>query len=94
MSIEFKTVIKNPSLLIATGFGVGLIPFAPGTFGSGVGLCLYIFLAHFIPPDPKWAIGAFLIFRFFDIVKPFPIRQFEANQDNAFEIIIDDQIGF
>jgi phosphatidylglycerophosphatase A len=145
MSIEFKTVIKNPSLLISTGFGVGLVPFAPGTFGSGVGLCLYIILAHFtqvttingilayflllavsfvvvdqsikelgnkdhqeivideilammlvahfIPPDPKWAIGAFLIFRFFDIVKPFPIRQIEASQNNAFGIIVDDQIA-
>ena len=145
MNIEFKTVIKNPSLLISTGFGIGLIPFAPGTFGSGAGLCLYIFLAHFmqdtiingvlvyfmllaislvvvhqsikqignqdhqeivideifammlvahfIPPDPKWAIGAFLIFRFFDIVKPFPIRQIEASQNNAFGIIVDDQIA-
>ena len=145
MSIEFKTVIKNPSLLIATGFGVGLIPFAPGTFGSAVGLCLYIFLAHFtqetiingvlvycmllaislfvvhqsikqlgnkdhqeivideilammlvahfIPPDPKWAIGGFVLFRFFDIVKPFPIRQIEVSQNNAFGIIIDDQIA-
>ena len=44
MKIKFKTVIQNPSLLISTGFGIGLIPFAPGTFGSGAGLCLYIFL--------------------------------------------------
>ena len=145
MNIEFKTVIQNPSLLISTGFGIGLMPFAPGTFGSGAGLCLYILLAHFmqvtaitavliyflllvislfvvhqsikqlgnkdhqeivideilammlvahfIPPDPKWAIGAFLIFRFFDIVKPFPIKQIESSQNNAFGIIVDDQIA-
>lgn len=145
MKIKFKTVIQNPSLLISTGFGIGLVPFAPGTFGSGVGLCLYIFLAHFaqetiingvlvycmllaislfvvhqsikqlgnkdhqeivideilammlvahfIPPDPKWAIGGFVLFRFFDIVKPFPIRQIEVSQNNAFGIIIDDQIA-
>jgi phosphatidylglycerophosphatase A len=50
-------------------------------------------VAHFIPPDPKWAIGAFLIFRFFDIVKPFPIKQIESSQNNAFGIIVDDQIA-
>ncbi len=145
MNIKLKTAIKNPSLLISTGFGIGLVPFAPGTFGSGAGLCLYILLAHFmqvtaitavliyflllvislfvvhqsikqlgnkdhqeivideilammlvahfIPPDPKWAIGAFLIFRFFDIVKPFPIKQIESSQNNAFGIIVDDQIA-
>ena len=48
MNIAFKTAIKNPSLIVSTGFGVGLVPFAPGTFGSGAGLCLYIFLAHFM----------------------------------------------
>ena len=145
MNTKFKTAIKNPSLLISTGFGIGLMPFAPGTFGSGAGLCLYILLAHFmqvtaitavliyflllvislfvvhqsikqlgnkdhqeivideilammlvahfIPPDPKWAIGVFLIFRFFDIVKPFPIKQIESSQNNAFGIIVDDQIA-
>ncbi len=145
MNIKLKTAIKNPSLLISTGFGIGLVPFAPGTFGSGAGFCLYIVLAHFmqvtaittvliyflllvislfvvhqsikqlgnkdhqeivideilammlvahfIPPDPKWAIGAFLIFRFFDIVKPFPIKQIESSQNNAFGIIVDDQIA-
>ena len=145
MNIKLKTAIKNPSLLISTGFGIGLVPFAPGTFGSGAGLCLYIVLAHFmqvtaittvliyflllvislfvvhqsikqlgnkdhqeivideilammlvahfIPPDPKWAIGVFLIFRFFDIVKPFPIKQIESSQNNAFGIIVDDQIA-
>lgn len=145
MNIKLKTAIKNPSLLISTGFGIGLVPFAPGTFGSGAGLCLYIVLAHFmqvtaittvliyflllvislfvvhqsikqlgnkdhqeivideilammlvahfIPPDPKWAIGAFLTFRFFDIVKPFPIKQIESSQNNAFGIIVDDQIA-
>ena len=50
-------------------------------------------VAQFIPSDPKWAIGGFVIFRFFDIVKPFPIRRIEVSQNNAFGIIIDDQIA-
>ena len=51
MSIDYKRVIKSPYLLLSTGFGIGLIPFAPGTLGSGLGLCLYIFFAHFSYPN-------------------------------------------
>ncbi len=144
MSIDYKRVIKSPYLLLSTGFGIGLIPFAPGTLGSGLGLCLYIFFAHFsypnvngfillvlllmigtfivnqslkeigskdhqeividevlammlvvhfIPPDPKWAIAAFLIFRFFDISKPYPIRKIEKKYKNAFGIMADDIVA-
>ena len=42
--------LKNPYIFFSSGFGIGLIPIAPGTFGSGFGLCLYIYLAHFHLP--------------------------------------------
>ena len=58
MSISFKRAVKSPYLLLSTGFGVGLIPFAPGTFGSGLGLCLYIFFAHFSFPN----VNVFFVF--------------------------------
>ena len=144
MSIHFKSVVKNPYLLLSTGFGIGLIPFAPGTLGSTLGLCIYIFfahfsypnvngllvlilllmmgtlivnqslkeigskdhqeiiidellammlVAHFIPPDPKWAIAAFLIFRFFDIAKPYPIKEIDKMHKNAFGIMADDVVA-
>ncbi|MDG2296839.1 MAG: phosphatidylglycerophosphatase A [Gammaproteobacteria bacterium] len=50
-------------------------------------------VAHFIPADPKWAITAFLIFRFFDIAKPFPIKLIERSYNNALGIMIDDVIA-
>ncbi|SVB73764.1 uncharacterized protein METZ01_LOCUS226618, partial [marine metagenome] len=34
MKIRLKKVFSNPSLFLATGFGIGLLPIAPGTFGS------------------------------------------------------------
>jgi phosphatidylglycerophosphatase A len=113
---------------LASGFGVGFIPVAPGTFGSvlGVGivgllaltgisqawyalLCVAVFLAG-VPisrraaeaggvKDPGWivideiaailfifinlpfnpvtALLGFLVFRVFDITKPYPIRLLE-----------------
>jgi phosphatidylglycerophosphatase A len=50
-------------------------------------------VVHFIPPDPKWAIAAFLIFRFFDISKPYPIKKIEKKYKNAFGIMADDIVA-
>lgn len=124
---------------LATGFFSGYIPFAPGTFGSLLGIIfyiltewisypiqififlIYIFLAYksipyalkiFKEEDPAKVVCdeiigmwlsliffqvnlyqiaiAFLIFRFFDILKPFPIRQIEKRVKGATGIILDD----
>jgi phosphatidylglycerophosphatase A len=113
------------ALAVATAFGAGYAPIAPGTFGSAVGLLLWLVLPsstlvqgiailalfaigswsgsvaerHFGRTDPGqvvvdevagmlvtlflipvgWAgaIGAFLLFRIADIVKPFPANRLE-----------------
>ena len=113
------------ALAAATVLGVGYVPFAPGTFGSLVGLALWWVLpastsaqavaivALFIvgswsggvaerylgTTDPSvvvidevmgmlitlflnpvgWlgALGAFLLFRVFDVIKPYPSNQLE-----------------
>jgi|SRR4051794_34471897 len=112
-------------LAIATVFGVGYAPLAPGTFGSAVGLVLWwllpsspfaqavaiatIFVAgswggsvaerHFGRTDPGqvvidevmgmlitlflnpvgWigAVAGFLLFRIFDVIKPYPANRLE-----------------
>ena len=52
-----------------------------------------MFVATVLPADPYWAIAAFLLFRFFDIVKPFPINKVDRAYKNAFGIILDDLIA-
>ena len=37
-------IIRMPALALATAFGVGYVPFAPGTLGSAVGLLLWAVL--------------------------------------------------
>jgi phosphatidylglycerophosphatase A len=113
-------------LLIATAFGLGYAPVAPGTFGSALGVFWYfatrnwslpaqglalaalvaagiwaagVAAHHFAREDPghvvvdevagqaltllalplgAWgALVGFLVFRAFDILKPWPVRQFE-----------------
>lgn len=113
------------SLAIATVFGVGYVPVAPGTFGSAAGLIVWwllpasttvhaaaiviMFIAgswagsvaerHFARSDPGqvvidevmgmlitlflnpvgWAgaLGAFFLFRIFDVIKPYPANRLE-----------------
>jgi phosphatidylglycerophosphatase A len=126
-------------LFLATGFFVGTVPFAPGTFGSIIGLpicflisrlniflsvigaLLFIFFAIWVAAaagkilkkeDPgeivideiagvivtfvglpftlKTAIAGFVIFRAFDILKPFPIRTLEKKVAGGPGIVLDD----
>ncbi len=126
-------------MMLATGFFVGYIPFAPGTFGSIVGLLLcfllsktklsvailfiliFIFFAIWISNraekilkqnDPGCIVideiagimltllglpfntisvaAGFVIFRFFDILKPFPIRYIERKFAGGTGIVLDD----
>jgi phosphatidylglycerophosphatase A len=126
---------------IATLGPVGYIPFAPGTFGSLIGLILFtlfrpsdVFLAFiilagfllgvyvssiaehlfkekdsgkivideavgilvsflFLPSAAAYLFAAFLLFRTFDIIKPFPIRHAEKKFRHGFGIMIDDIIA-
>ena len=113
-------------LLIATAFGTGYAPGAPGTFGAAVGLVWHFATRHLSPSvqlaslvalvfvgtwaagvaarhagrdDPGHvvvdevagqaitlallpvgafgAVAGFILFRVFDIFKPWPVRQFE-----------------
>ena len=55
-----------------------------------VGYWLTMLLA---PPGWLWIVLSFVLFRFFDIVKPWPIRWLDANVDGGFGIMIDDVLA-
>ncbi|MYD46225.1 MAG: phosphatidylglycerophosphatase A [Gammaproteobacteria bacterium] len=136
---------KDPLVVIATGFGIGWIPFAPGTVASLVIALTFFFLVPVVPeanviqcavifllfictrltlgfvvrkygakdescivldeflgmavallwvPKEWWLyVIAFLIFRIFDIVKPWPISWVEQRAPGAYGIILDDVIA-
>ena len=46
-----------------------------------------------VPVTWAWWLAAFVLFRFFDIVKPWPIRQFEARLPGGLGIMFDDVIA-
>ena len=129
-------------IVLATGFFIGTIPFAPGTFGSILGLpivyllsrlnlllsvsfiLLFIFFAIGIasaaekilnqkdpseivvdeiaglmvsftglPFDLKTAIAGFIVFRAFDILKPFPIRMLQDKLNGGSGVVLDDVLA-
>jgi phosphatidylglycerophosphatase A len=134
--------LADPVHFLALGFGAGLAPFAPGTFGSLVGLGIALALAplgfgwnlaatlaavvagiwicgesarrlgvHDHPaivwdevagmmiamlaaPDSWWgAVLAFVLFRIFDIAKPWPIREIVHGMRGGAGIMLDDVLA-
>ena len=47
----------------------------------------------FTPLAWSWWLAAFLLFRLFDIWKPYPIRQFDAKLKNGFGVMFDDLLA-
>jgi len=134
--------LADPVHCLALGFGSGLAPVAPGTFGSLVGLAIALALAplglawnlvavavvvgvgiwicgesarrlgvHDHPaivwdevagmmitmlavPDAWWGAPlAFVLFRLFDIAKPWPIREIDHGLGGGMGIMLDDVLA-
>lgn len=137
---DARFLLSHPAHFIALGFGSGLAPVAPGTFGTLAGLALYWLLALIATPlvvaflaIPAFFLGvwacertgrdlgvqdhgamvwdeivaflplaalassslmlqavAFVLFRLFDIWKPYPIRLVEKNVKGGMGVMVDD----
>jgi len=53
----------------------------------------YWLTVAFLPVSWGWWLAAFILFRFFDIVKPWPIRQVEKRFGGGLGIMLDDIIA-
>lgn len=140
----WRWLCRHPVCWLGFGFGTGLAPKAPGTFGTlpaiplaalwlmlglplwlniifalllflvGIFICDYteqalrrqdyggivwdeivamMLILFCIPAGWIWWLAAFVIFRFFDAVKPWPIRWFDARVHGGFGIMLDDLIA-
>lgn len=139
---SFKQLLTNPNHFFAFGFGSGLAPKAPGTFGTlaavpifwllqdlawpiygtwlivtfalgvywcdrsskqlgvhdhggivwdeFVGYWITMFLA---PKGWLWIVIGFVLFRFFDIIKPWPINWLDRKVEGGLGIMIDDVLA-
>ena len=53
----------------------------------------FALVLFFTPPGWGWQVAAFVLFRFFDIVKPPPIRQCDQRWKNGFGVMFDDLLA-
>jgi phosphatidylglycerophosphatase A len=53
----------------------------------------FLLVLFFVPRDLVWQAAAFLLFRFFDILKPPPIRYYERAFKNGFGVMLDDLVA-
>lgn len=51
------------------------------------------FVLSFTPETPLWWVLAFFLFRFFDILKPWPINLVDRNVKNGFGVMFDDLLA-
>lgn len=135
-------LLSHPAHFLALGFGSGLAPKAPGTFGTlaaiplfglllllpetghcliiaalfllGILLChiaganlgvsdhgsivwdeivAFMLVLEFTPASWTWWLCAFLLFRLFDIWKPFPIRILDRKIHGGFGVMLDDLLA-
>ncbi len=135
-------VWHQPFYFIAFGFGSGLIPKAPGTWGTCAAIPLFflfsllswplyavlVMLAFFFgiyvcdvvardvgvpdhsgivwdemvgywitmfmaPAGWQWVLSGFVLFRFFDILKPWPIRWIDQKVHGGLGIMLDDVLA-
>ncbi len=139
---ECQHPARNPIQFLAFGFGSGLAPKAPGTFGTLAAVPIYWFIADWnllqyssfilvtavlgiwicgtasrqlgvhdhggivwdefvgywitlwaVPVDWVWIIAGFVVFRVFDIIKPWPISVLDKKVGGGFGIMIDDIVA-
>ncbi len=133
------SLLRDPAHLLATGFGVGLIPWAPGTAGTALAVPFYLlisgldviaygvitvaalvvgipacgrttralgqhdhpaivwdefvgFLVTMFAAPTTWqtVLLGFILFRIFDILKPWPIATLDRHVHGGMGVMIDD----
>ena len=141
--LHLSDLFSHPANFFALGFGSGLVPKAPGTFGTLAAVPIFWFLlqplslAWFLmviavsfvigvwlcdasaknlgvhdhpgivwdefvglwiscialPTGWPWLLVAFVLFRFFDILKPWPIRWLDSKVPGGLGIMVDDVLA-
>lgn len=141
--LSFSDLCSHPVNVFSLGFGSGLMPRAPGTFGTLVAVPIYVWLLQglslqwllavitvsfvigiwlcdvtaknlgvhdhpgivwdefvgfwisciALPEGGWWLLWAFVLFRFFDIVKPWPIRWLDKRVPGGLGIMVDDVLA-
>ena len=90
---KFPNLLK-PSHIFATLFGVGLLPIAPGTWGSLFGLILFFYTNIYLSINVQFFYLLLLaIFLFAILVCYFATKELGDNEKDQIAIVIDELAG-
>ena len=90
---KFPNLLK-PSHIFATLFGVGLLPFAPGTWGSLFGLILFFYTNIYLSINVQFFYLLLLVIILFAIlVCYFATKELSDNEKDQKSIVIDELAG-
>jgi phosphatidylglycerophosphatase A len=56
-------------------------------------IAAFLMVLALVPRELAWQLAAFAAFRFFDIVKPQPVRYFDRRYGGGFGVMIDDLVA-
>ncbi|MBF0361572.1 MAG: phosphatidylglycerophosphatase A [Oligoflexia bacterium] len=98
MQIQQKHKSSNTFIflnkVIATFFGVGFAPWAPGTFGSMCAIPIFLLCFMLISsPNVYWILTAIIIFLFIIGIISSHIYEKFSNKHDPREVVIDEVIG-
>ena len=90
---RFPNLVR-PSHLLATLFGIGLLPLAPGTWGSLLGLILFLYAEIYLSINEKeFYFLLFLIVLFSFVICYFATKGLENHEKDQKSIVIDELAG-
>ncbi|HET9579020.1 MAG TPA: phosphatidylglycerophosphatase A [Usitatibacter sp.] len=88
---DARFLLSHPAHFIALGFGSGLAPFAPGTFGTLVGLALFLLLEQVVAP---WHVAVLAVPLFFVGVWASNVTSRDLGVQDHGAIVIDEIVAF
>jgi phosphatidylglycerophosphatase A len=91
MKINSTTVFKYPSFFISTGFGIGLAPIAPGTFGSILGIVFFLLITPLYLSTFWMVIVLVAIFIISQISISLTLKRIDETDPQ--EVVIDEILG-
>lgn len=96
--------LSDPEMIAVIGLSIVIGIWACGVTGRHLGvhdhggmvwdeIAAMMLVLFFVPAQTVWQVSAFVLFRFFDIVKPPPIRSLDRGIRNGFGVMLDDIVA-
>ena len=86
--------LRKPSHLFATLFGIGLLPLAPGTWGSLFGLILFLYVGVYLSISQElFYFSLIIVISLSFIACYFSTKDLEKNEKDQKSIVIDELAG-